>query len=125
MYGEVNKYVRVKRPSRQEIKDYIERIDKDADGKLDREEFKNMMKVLGGNVAFRAGTMVVVTLVSPCLASVIVDAMTLAASAFSEIDVVEDFIGNGCVEPTACDFVLNMPPFGATLHSFWCTTWTF
>jgi len=50
LYAEINKYVRVKRPRRQQIQSYVDKIDVDRDGTLDRAEFNVVMKLMCENV---------------------------------------------------------------------------
>jgi hypothetical protein len=97
LYAEINKYVRVKRPSRQDIQEYVDKIDVDRDGALDRAEFNVVMTLLCQNVAFRAGLMLAVKLGSPFMAGTLVDAFEWAAAEAGEFRWVERvFGGDGC-----------------------------
>ena len=72
-FAEINKYVRVKRPSRHVILEYFKRVDLDYSGQLNRTEFYLMMRVMGGNIIGRVMTMVTVTVASPVIAGSLVN----------------------------------------------------
>ena len=92
LFGEINKYVRVERPSRDDVKRYFDETDIDGNGELDRQEFKQMMMLIGANTIQRVVTVIAITLLSPVIAHKAVDLFkSIAKTRFHAATVVAVF----------------------------------
>ena len=79
LYLEVNKYVRVKRLNRDEIRRYMEAVDSDGSRELDKQEFKVMMQAVIKDLSVRVAIMVGIALSSPYISdAILVQAQALA-----------------------------------------------
>jgi hypothetical protein len=102
VYGEINKYVRVARPNRAEIQKFLERFDVAKDGKLDRAEFRRCMFAMGPTVAFRTGTMLLVTVASPFLAHFVSDGISELVAMVYRLEFVVDLLKQQGLGPQGC-----------------------
>eukprot|EP00614_Pseudopedinella_elastica_P008749 CAMPEP_0172607404 /NCGR_PEP_ID=MMETSP1068-20121228/27592_1 /TAXON_ID=35684 /ORGANISM="Pseudopedinella elastica, Strain CCMP716" /LENGTH=308 /DNA_ID=CAMNT_0013410393 /DNA_START=55 /DNA_END=982 /DNA_ORIENTATION=+ len=73
MYLEINKYVRVKRPDREEIRAYMEKFDTDNSGELNKAEFTLLVKAIVANGIGRICAIVAVMVASPFVAAALID----------------------------------------------------
>ena len=93
LYAEINKYVRVKRPEREHILGYVDKIDVDRNGTLDRAEFNVVMKLMCENVAFRISLMFAAKLASPFIAEKIVESLARLVAEAGEFLVLKGVLG--------------------------------
>jgi len=91
MYVNINVYVKVYAPERDDIMKIMERIDADKSGHLDYAEFREIMLVLSGQILARAVTQILFTVACPLCAGYIVDGtvagivLALPAAAWEKI----------------------------------------
>lgn len=79
LYLEINKYVRVKRLNRVDIGRYMEALDTDGSGELDKHEFRVMMRAVIKNLSVRVAVMAGIMISSPYIS----DAILLRAEALA------------------------------------------
>mmetsp|Transcript_44364 Transcript_44364/g.100300 ORF Transcript_44364/g.100300 Transcript_44364/m.100300 type:complete len:232 (+) Transcript_44364:36-731(+) len=98
MYGEINKYVRVKRPPKEDIMAYLKNIDADKNAKISKEEFRELFVEVGGNISIRVCTMLAVTALSPVFGKLLVSNIEAFATSINLEDKIYNSLGGGCTK---------------------------